>query len=208
MRTFIAIEFPTTVQQALQHLCGELKRHLAAQKAPDCLRWAPVDNIHLTLRFLGDTTPAQAQIIATGLREVTANSAPFELTVGGVGAFPQLRQPRVLWLGVGGDLTQLHALQAAVEQTAQLAGFAAEERPFTAHITLARTQRSASREQLRTLGTHLATAGSPPQLSLRVDEIVHMRSDLQPRQAVYTPLVRLPLHPPLTYLFAPAVDAS
>lgn len=197
MRSFIAIEFSHPVHHQLQANGDHLRAYLRRQNAPVCLRWSAVDNIHLTLRFLGETTAAQAQIIATGLRAAAMQHAPFTLTLGGVGGFPTVRQPRVVWLGVGGDVGQLHALQAAVEQTVQLAGFAAEERPFAAHITLARAQRDATKEQLRAVGSHLATYNVTTPIPVYVDAVVHMRSDLRPSGAVYTRLAHFPLHPPV-----------
>lgn len=197
MRTFIAIEFSHEVHHQLQTNGDHLRAYLRRQGAPACLRWSAVDNIHLTLRFLGETTAAQAQLIATELRAAAMQHAPFALTLGGVGGFPNIRQPRVLWLGVGGDLAQLHALQAAVEGTVQRAGFAAEERPFAAHITLARAQRTASKEELRATGSHLATYKATTPIPVYVDAVVHMRSDLRPSGAVYTLLAHFPLHPPV-----------
>jgi len=196
MRTFIAIEFSPEVHQQLQSIGAQLRTDLRRQGASDGLRWSASENIHLTLRFLGDTTAAQTQRIATGLGAAAMQHAPFTLTLGGVGGFPQLHQPRVLWLGVGGDLAQLHALQAAVEETVQQAGFAAAERPFAAHITLARAQRTATQEQLRAAGSHLAAYGATPSMPVQVHELVQLRSELQPTGAVYTRLGRYPLQPP------------
>lgn len=196
MRTFIAIEFSREVHQQLQTVCHELRAHLRSQDAPQSLRWTALDNLHLTLRFLGETTAAQAQIIATGLQEAALQHAPFALTLSGVGGFPNVRQPRVVWLGVGGDLAQLYAFQAAVEGAVQLAGFAAEERPFAAHLTLARAQRAASREQLRAVGSCLATYGATTSIPVPVAAVVHMRSELRTSGPIYTPLGHFSLRSP------------
>lgn len=193
MRTFIAIEFPAAAHEQLQTLSDQLRAYLHMQRVPDCLRWSALANLHLTLRFLGETTPAQTPRIATGLREVTADHTAFALTLGGVGGFPNLRQPRLVWLGVGGNLRQLNALQAAVEQATQLAGFAAETQPFSAHITLARVGRNATKAQRQTLGHQLGAYCATQQIPLYVDAVVHMRSERQPTGAVYTPLARFPL---------------
>ncbi|MEZ4660743.1 MAG: RNA 2',3'-cyclic phosphodiesterase [Caldilineaceae bacterium] len=191
MRTFIAIEFPPTIQQQLADAARQLRAHLRAHNAPDCLRWAGLHNAHLTLRFLGDTTDAQAQALAVALEAIAQKQPPFELALDSVGGFPHLRQPRVLWLGVAGDMTQLCALQSAVEQCVQRAGLAAETQPFSPHVTLARADRQATKSDLRRIGelvgVYAAAARGEP-LRFAVNAFVHMESRLQRGGAVHTPL--------------------
>jgi RNA 2',3'-cyclic 3'-phosphodiesterase len=194
MRTFIAIEFPTPIQQTLDQRSQALQGYLRAQNAPHCLRWASAENAHLTLRFLGETTNEQAQALATGLHALAAAHLPFALTLGPVGGFPNLRQPRVLWLGISGELAKLHALQAAIEQQVQCVGFAAEYRPFSPHITLARAKREAEREQLHRIGQLVAAyRETATTVSWDVTSFVHMQSELHPTGAVYRSLARLHL---------------
>jgi len=196
MRTFIAIEIPRPLQQKLQRICDllqtQLGQELGAYYAPPILRWSRVGNMHITLRFLGETTPTQRQIIETNLQGISTNQQPFAITIGELGGFPTLCQPRVIWRGVGGDLAQLNALQATIETGAQSAGFAAEKRAYTAHLTLARAQRQVPREDLRRIGQLLQNTDMPKALSFQVSEIVHMRSELNARGARYTPLIRIP----------------
>lgn len=193
MRTFIAVEFSPNVAQQLETTTLALQHYLREQNAPSCFRWVATPNIHLTLRFLGETTPDQVQRLATGLREVANAQPPFPLTIGDIGGFPNLRRPRVLWLGVGGDLPQLNALQAAVERTARMVGFPAEQRAFSAHLTLARAQRTASQLQLQVVGSYLSAVAATTHMRLRVVEIVHIRSELNVDGAVYTPFRQFPL---------------
>ncbi len=194
MRTFIAIEFPPTVQQQLAGICQGLRSYLQAMHAPNCLRWIPPNNRHLTLRFLGETTPAQMQMVATALRNVVDGRTAFDLTLAGIGGFPTLRQPRLLWLGVGGELPQLHTLQAAIEAAVQAVGCVAEERPFSAHITVARAQHNATKEQLRRLGELVQAYGAAEQIVLCVAEVVHLQSELRSSGAKYRPLQRFRLN--------------
>ncbi len=193
-RTFIAIVFPLTIHQALDERTQALRNYLRAHKAADDLRWATLANVHLTIRFLGETTDAQTQALAPRLRALAAAHAPFELALGNIGGFPTLRQPRVFWLGLVGDLAPLNALQAAVEQQVQQVGFTAETRPFSPHITLARVRREAGRDQVRQLGqlVEVYRAAATPH-HWQVDEFVHLHSDLRPTGAVYRSLVRLHL---------------
>lgn len=194
MRTFIAIEFPPTIQQQLENITRQLRSYLRTQNAPECLRWAGLHNVHLTLRFLGETTSAQAQLLAADLAEMTKRQEPFKLALGHVGGFPNLRQPRVLWLGVEGDIKQLNALQVVVEQCVQRAGFPAETRAFSPHITLARASRNAAKSDLRQIGQLVQTYSAPESLRelppFQVSELVHMQSQLYRSGAVHTPLAR------------------
>ncbi|MCB0108373.1 MAG: RNA 2',3'-cyclic phosphodiesterase [Caldilineaceae bacterium] len=193
MRTFIAIEFTSTIHQQLAEIIERVQSALQQQHLAAALRWVDPQNSHLTLRFLGDTSPDQLQALSRGLAAVATNHRPFELTIGDIGGFPNLRQPRVLWLGVGGALPQLNALQEAVEQAVQVVGFATEKRPFSAHVTLARAQRSASQTQLRTVGTVLQACAITQQLHLQVKAVVHMQSELRAGGAVYRQLNCFPL---------------
>lgn len=195
-RTFIAIAFPAAVREQLQHQCARFQQYLQQHNAPNVLRWVAVEHLHLTLRFLGETTPDQLCRLAAGLDAVTTTHPPFSLTLGGLGGFPSPRQPRVLWLGVGGSLAQLNHLQGQVEVSVRNAGFVAEQRPFSAHVTLARARRNATKAQLNQIGMLLSgyceIQDQPPSapLELAVDEIVHMASELRSSGAIYTPIRR------------------
>ena len=194
MRTFIAIDLPPPIQQNLDQRSTVLRNDLRAQNAPSCLRWATVTNAHLTLRFLGETTKGQVQALATGLHTLAAAHRPFELTLGAVGGFPNLRQPRVLWLGIGGELAKLNALQAAIEQQIQRFGFAAESRPFSPHITLARAKCDAERVQLQRIGQLVAAyRETVTAVPWQITTFVHMQSELRPTGSIYTPLAHFRL---------------
>ena len=202
MRTFLAIEFSSSIHQQLEIIRNDIRGHLRSQNAPDCLRWSPLHNTHLTLRFLGETTAAQAQTIATGLHEAASNQQPFTLTLGTIGGFPKLKSPRVLWLGIKDDLPQLQALQSEIEQMVQLVGFPAERRAYTPHVTLARASKRATKSDLQQIGRllqgYVAKEGEKRQkqkpLQMHVDEVVHMQSTLQTGGSIYTSLATFRLN--------------
>src|SRR5262245_31596068 len=133
MRTFIAIELPVTLQQPVHQAQAQLQEALRDRTLGEPIAWTPVVKIHLTLRFLGDTSHRQQATITSQLTALTRSQAPFALTLGGFGGFPHLREPNVVWLDVQGALAPLQQLQARVEQVAQAAGFAPETRAFTPH---------------------------------------------------------------------------
>jgi 2'-5' RNA ligase len=206
MRTFMAVELPVAVRSQVQTLQEQLQSELRRLHIPNCFRWTPVENLHITLRFLGETSPAQCAAIAQGLDKAASGRSPFSLHLRRLGAFPTLRRPNVLWLGIHGDQTALSALQAACEELARSLGFAPEERPFSPHLTLARAQRNADRQALAAAGdvlNELARLSNAPFLDnmaahsgFTVNEVVHMQSELLPAGPVYTLLYRSPVKRP------------
>ncbi len=205
LRTFIAIDLPTPVLRAFATIQAQLQSYLRAQKLDAALRWSPNKNLHLTLRFLGDTTPNQREQVTARLQQVMTQATPFRLHVdvsgqgvsgGALGVFPNLRQPRVLWWGVGGELEQLRALQAQVEEIAQAAGFAPEEKAYTPHLTLARAAREADRRTLhevgQAIGNYVQLAATPATLNFQVNRVVYYQSELGAGGSSYTVLAELP----------------
>lgn len=195
LRTFVALDLPQPVQAAIAVAQDHLRESIRGAGLAAAVRWSDVRGMHLTLRFLGETTPSQCETVVAGLHHVTQTVSPFSLTLGALGVFPKPAQPRVLWIGLGGDLAALTALQRAVETLAQAAGFAAETKPFAPHITLARGRREADRQTVAALGRTLAAVPPPPlpAVTVTVDHVTHYRSDLRPSGAVYTPLAVVPL---------------
>lgn len=187
IRTFIAIELPEEVQHGLARVQGELKR------SHPPVRWVSPEKIHVTLKFLGEIPAEQVESVCQVAARVAASAVPFELEAAGAGVFPNLRRPRVVWVGVQGDLPALHTLQASLEQELARAGFPKEERPFSPHLTLGRVQDRASPAEARSLGQAVAGLEVPLLGRWRVEEIVVMRSDLRPEGPLYTPLRALRL---------------
>lgn len=125
MRLFVALPMPTPVTSALERI----------QQGVPATRWVPPENMHLTLRFIGEVDGAAFEDLVEALAEVVVE--PFELQVAGVGHFETRRQPTALWAGVRPS-PALKRLQAKVERAAQTAGFPPERRKFAPHVTLAR----------------------------------------------------------------------
>jgi RNA 2',3'-cyclic 3'-phosphodiesterase len=184
MRAFIAFELPPEITR----LAAELQACLQRQGLK--LRWVRPGNIHLTLRFLGEIPSEQAADVARAMRMAAIGGAPIQLSSQGMGVFPNLRKPRVLWMGLGGQ-TELLA-RAAERLEAQLAplGISREDRPFKAHLTLARFQKALDARRLQEALE--ACGGFRPQ-PLMAAEMVLFQSDLRPQGAIYTPLVRVAL---------------
>jgi 2'-5' RNA ligase len=189
LRLFIAVELPTAVGEAL----AALQKRLQTFDRERAIRWTAISSIHLTLKFLGDTDAARQPAIDAALREAAAGRAPFTLSIDGAGCFPDLRKPRIVWAGAGGDLAALHALRDTVERTVSPLGYPTEDRPFSPHLTLGRARQDAPRPALSALGERIGQAEVGTLATWRVDGLSLMRSELKPSGAVYSQLLFVPL---------------
>ncbi len=175
MRTFIAVPLPAESHELLAGMQQELK---AAEAE---VRWTAAKSIHLTLKFLGEVEPAEIPRMAGLLREACRRLAPFGLSLRGLGAFPGLRNPRVVWCGVEGGLAALGELQRRVEGVCEGLGFAREQRGFSPHLTLGRVK---GRRNLHRLADCIKI-GSPREQSFEVNAFHIYRSTLTPQGALY-----------------------
>ncbi len=189
IRSFIAIELSENILAAI----ADLQKQLKNQVPKDTVRWVQPEGIHLTLQFLGDVPLPKIEPIAQALVTACAPFRPFSITVGGLGCFPNLRRPRVTWVGVEEPTGTLAALQKAVERALIPLGFTPEKRAFHPHLTLGRTRRQASRDQAQALGTLVSKTSLPLLGQMEVQWVSLMRSDLRPTGAVYTQLATAPL---------------
>ncbi len=178
MRAFIAIEIPAQVRSHLSSCAAELKA------LPVEASWTRPAGIHLTLRFLGEIRPEQKETVAKAMRQAAAGITPFRLELQGLGAFPNLNRPRVLWAGLGGETEAAARLQRNLESSLEEAGFPREERPWKPHLTLARIQHLADP---RRFAAGVAACHLPP-AAFEVSRIVLFQSELHPTGARYTEL--------------------
>lgn len=187
-RLFIAIELPANVLKTIAQVQADLKR-VVPERA---VRWTRPEGIHLTLKFLGDVRASQLDEIKAALAQA-AGHASFGLSVQGLGCFPNLARPRVLWVGVTGDIKSLRALQADVEKNIAPLGFPAEERGFSPHLTLARTSQGAGRDETALIGKVVQDRDVGQLVSWQVDAVSLMRSQLKPDGAQYTQIAEVSL---------------
>ncbi len=187
LRLFVALAFPDEVR-------AELRRAADAMRAfaPRGTRWANVDGAHLTLRFIGSTPPDAAPALGEAVVRAADGIAPFELSLAGAGVFPPRGVPRVLWVGVGGEVDALIGLRDNVENALAAAGIPNDERTFAPHVTLARVNARLSRDESQTLRESVAALDVHP-VRFTVDEVGLYHSDLLPTGAVYTRLAIGPL---------------
>jgi 2'-5' RNA ligase len=179
IRAFLAIDLPASLRPVLSWAQEELKKSGAD------IKWVPVGNIHITLKFFGNITDVQVDDISEAVTAMAAGQPPFTLTVTDAGAFPSPKNPRVVWLGVGGELDVAREFHRRLEIAFASLGFAPEDRPFSPHLTLGRVKSPAGRAELTQGLVNLPPPEAPP---FQVGEIVLFRSNLTPRGAAYLPL--------------------
>ncbi|MCD6568041.1 MAG: RNA 2',3'-cyclic phosphodiesterase [Dehalococcoidia bacterium] len=181
IRSFIAIELPLEVRKELAMLRKEMERG-----GHRFVRWVNVDGIHLTLKFLGDISFEQVAEITEVMAKSRRGISSFQLELAGLGGFPDLKRPRIIWVGISGEVNQLLKLQRSLDLSLASLGFAREMRPFTAHLTLARVNQGISSVQLNSLGGLIAATEFEGKRAFEVDSVNLMRSHLTGGGAVYS----------------------
>lgn len=190
IRAFIAISLSPEIYQQLDQVLVGLKNKLPGGS----IRWVPAKNIHLTMKFLGDVSVSSQELLTKVLQSEVSRHPPFEISVGELGVFPSLHRPHVVWIGVEAP-SELAALQHGVEAEMARLGYAPEDRPFSAHLTLGRVARNASPEETRLISDVLGNYKVGFLGAFRVQSVHLYRSDLQPGGSVYTRLFTAALSP-------------
>lgn len=179
-RTFIAVFPPPDVVE-------RIARALDALKQPgDGVGWVRPANIHYTLRFLGDLDASQVAAARRAAADAARAAAPFRVTLGAAGQFPNDRRPRILWLGAAGGAPALTALAAGLEAALLAEGLGAADKAFTPHLTLGRVRDSADGPAV---ATRFKAAEFPGDV-FEVSELVVVKSTLDPKGAKYEPLAK------------------
>jgi 2'-5' RNA ligase len=190
IRSFIAIDLP----DGLKGILREVGQRLRSEIRHEGVRWGNVSGIHLTMQFLGDVAESDLPRIGAALAQVGQRHAPFTFTVGGLGCFPNLKKPRVIWVGVQEETGALAALQKEIVESLVPLGFEPERRAFHPHLTLGRARRNIRPADQRRLGPVIANAGVGELERVHVGSFLLMRSDLRPDGAVYTRLAEFELN--------------
>jgi 2'-5' RNA ligase len=188
VRSFIAIELAPEIYRRLDEVIAQLQQKLAGVP----VRWVPAKNIHLTLKFLGDVSLSNLEILKKIVRTEVSAHAPFEISVGELGAFPTIRRPRVIWVGVKAP-AELSVIQQRIDAETARLGYAREDRKFSPHLTLGRVSRNATPQDVHKIGEILSASKVGFLGAVSVRDIHLFRSDLMPDGAVYTPLDSAPL---------------
>jgi len=180
IRSFLAFELPIEIKEIVARVSGEIRRyHLD-------VRWVKVDNIHLTVVFMGDIHTEELKSIKERVKKSCFKYAPFEISLQGVGFFPNRRNPQVLWLGLNGALERISFFRNSLQKGLKSFGVKQEKRRFKPHLTLGRFRKSKGRDSLPDeLITRYKYPASP---ICPLNELVLFKSELQPGGAVHTKL--------------------
>lgn len=183
IRAFVALEMPEAIHRSLAEVSEGLKKELLGIP----LRWVPVQNMHLTMKFLGEVMPDRVEEFGRVVKTRCAQFASFQISITGLGAFPSLRRARVIWVGIEAPQS-LSDLVTALESDFATLGFQREKRPFSAHLTLARVREHAQPSALQKIYDVISSFPSPNTISAMANKVVLFRSELKPSGSVYNPL--------------------
>jgi RNA 2',3'-cyclic 3'-phosphodiesterase len=185
VRSFLAFELPPEIKEQVKRVSDQLK------KTDLDVRWVKVENIHLTIVFLGDVREGDMPAIGREVEQVCCGFHPFEIRLQGVGVFPDRRRPRVLWLGYNGEIERMISLKEALHDRLLPFGIKEENRQFKPHLTLARFRNPGrSSHGLDEIIEKHKDVSSP---AFKAGELVLFKSDLKPQGPVYTKLDSWPL---------------
>lgn len=183
IRAFIAIEIPVSVKEAMAKAANELDRGWKD------VSWARPESTHLTLKFLGDIESKRIDEIEAALKVSAIGTSPLALRAAGVGGFPNLKNPRVIWVGIAGN-EELADLQKRIDERLGVLGFERDEKKFHPHLTLCRIK---SFRDAKELGRIAEAYRGDFSVDFKVESFVLFRSVLKPKGAEYTALRRINL---------------
>lgn len=175
IRAFIAIELSDEAKAVL----ADVSETLANQTPSGAVKWVEPQRMHLTLRFLGNTPLDKLDELAAALDAVAEQHAPFRLALNALGCFPNGRRPRVIWVGVEGDVARAQALRATIEEAIEPFGWEPEEKPFKPHLTLGRVK-----DHKASIDLPWGQGVAPAEINVR--EIVLFESQLRRSGPIYT----------------------
>lgn len=179
IRAFVAIDLHNNIKDVFRSVQAVLKSSNADVK------WTNPDSLHLTLKFLGNISQEEVVAVKTTLDKISLKFKSFEISLMNIGGFPRLDKPRVIWLGIDKGCSELESLAADLEDAFAGCGFKAEDRRFTAHLTLGRTRSSKGVSDLisKIKSYELKSHAVSP-----VDKIILYQSTLTPKGPIYTSL--------------------
>lgn len=189
LRAFIAVEIPFAIREAVHSATAPLQKKIGS-----VMRWVPLENMHLTLKFLGDVSPANVEMLSQMLYAEAGLFPCFDLHLRGLGSFPNLKRPRVIYIGIQAPAT-LEALHRGIESASRRLGYESEERGFSPHLTIGRIKHASrvSATEQQTIRRTLEETSIDLLGTARVDSVHLYKSDLKPTGSVYTSLYSAPL---------------
>lgn len=190
IRLFAAIKLSEDLERELYAL-EEMLRSGTLMRP---VRWVAPENIHLTVKFLGQVEAARIPDLSAALSNSAQSVSPFTLTVRDLGCFPNFKRPDVIWAGLGGQLTEAAELVRRVEEDFAAIGFTRDTRPFSPHLTIGRVRREARPAERLAIGSYLERIPAQDYGTITADSIHLIKSDLRPSGPVYTTISSIRLY--------------
>ena len=184
LRLFLAVDLPAPAKDICRHLVGRLK------EAGADVKWVERDNFHITLKFLGDVPEGRVAEVTGACEAVCLGRPGFPFSLDGLGAFPSMSAPRILWVGAAATGAPFKELARGLETALGRLGFKKEERPFHPHVTIGRVRSPRNRVALLEALQKEKNALTLP--GLRARGVTLFESALSPHGAVYTVRAALP----------------
>jgi 2'-5' RNA ligase len=182
LRAFIAVELPLEIRKTVCAATSKLRNEIET-----LVRWVPIENMHLTLKFLGDVSASNLELLAQMLRAEMDLFNCFDLRLNGIGSFPNLKRPRVIYIGMQAPAA-LEALQRGIESASSRLGYGAEERGFSPHLTIGRVKQNVTATEQQAIRRALEDTKIDSLGTARVNSVELFKSDLKPTGSVYTRL--------------------
>ncbi len=179
MRLFVAINIDPSLKVPL----GEIQEKLKATAAP--VSWVKKDNVHFTLKFLGETEAGRLSALREAFGFALAGVRPFPLSLAGLGTFPLKGRPRVIWIGIQQGAEEVKRIRGRIDETLLPLGFPRESRPFHPHLTIGRVKNVG---RLDPLLASLRALDIGEVGRMQVESVELMQSELHPAGAIYTPV--------------------
>lgn len=182
LRAFIAVEVPLEIRQDVEHATSNLRRGTGS-----LIRWVAVENMHLTLKFLGDIPSPNVEMLTQMIQAEADSFHCFDIHLTGIGSFPNPKRPRVIYIGIQAPAA-LEAFQRQLESATRRLGYNVEERAFAPHLTIGRVRQNISPDDQQKIRRALEASKIDSLGIARVNSVHFYKSDLKPTGPVYTKL--------------------
>ena len=182
LRAFIAVDLPLEIRQDIQFATSNLRRDTGS-----IIRWVAVENMHLTLKFLGEVPSENMEVLAQLIHTQADSFNSFDIHLSGIGSFPGPKRPRVIYIGIQAPAA-LEAFQRQVESATRRLGYKPEERAFAPHLTIGRVRQHVSADEQQKISRALEESTIDSLGTARVNSVHLYQSDLKPNGPIYTKL--------------------
>ena len=184
IRAFIAIPLDPKIQHSIERMQDHLK------KSNNDIKWVKPENIHITLKFLGDIDTKQINSIKQILSNCTHNTRPFKVELSQLGAFPNIDRPRTLWVGLKDSKQRLNQISMSLEKTLGKIGFQTDQKPFSSHITIGRIRSS---KNIDALSKSMSSYQISENCTQTISKIILFQSTLCSEGPIYQSLHQIKL---------------